>query len=391
MYPKWPGVPWWGAVLLAVTATAIGFAFDAGSGDRELSTFFAVCYVLGCLGAVLAVRQSGVFTAVIQPPLILFVAVPGSYFLFHGGQLGGVKDLAINCGYPLIERFPLMLFTTAAVLLIGLARWYFALATRHSAAKAAKAEDTESAKTRNTTVAATKTGIVAVVTTKLSGLILRKPATRRSSAQASADEAPPRRRTTDRSQRAERASRTSRADRTADRPDRPDRTDRPRRRRPAAAEEAGTERRATKRTAAPRPRPSRPPLDEFGEPLPERPRRPRAPRTSEPPLVPPAEARRRVRTQPREPRKQPPPERHSAAAQERQPRRRRFDDYQPFEDPFEAPRNGNGNGSSNGHPTHHPVSRVRYRGAEDEDERREYRSRPRSSTRGRDNTWEYDG
>ncbi len=373
-------------MLLAVTATAIGFAFDAGSGDRELSTFFAVCYVLGCLGAVLAVRQSGVFTAVIQPPLILFVAVPGSYFLFHGGQLGGVKDLAINCGYPLIERFPLMLFTAAAVLLIGLARWYFALATRHSAAKAEKADGTESANTRKATVAATKTGIVAAVTTKLSGLILRKPATRRSSAQASADEAPPRRRPADRSQRPDRASRTSRADRATDRPDRPERTDRPRRRRPAAAaDEAGTERRATKRTTAPRPRPSRPPLDEFGEPLPERPRRPRAPRTAEPPLVPPTEARRRVRTQPREPRKQPPPERNGAA----QPRRRRFDDYQPFEDPFEAPRNGNG--SSNGRPTHHPVSRVRYRGAEDEDERREYRSRPRSSTRGRDNTWEYDG
>ncbi|ORA37040.1 DUF6542 domain-containing protein [Mycobacterium aquaticum] len=385
VYPKWPGVPWWGAVLLAVTATAIGFAFDAGSGDRELSTFFAVCYVLGCLGAVLAVRQSGVFTAVIQPPLILFVAVPGSYFLFHGGQLGGIKDLAINCGYPLIERFPLMLFTTAAVLLIGLARWYFALATRHSAAKAANTESAETGNTRKATVAAAKTGIVAAVTTKLSGLILRKPPTRRSSAQRSADEAPPRRRRSDRPQRSERASRAGRTDRTTDRPDR---TDRPRRRRPEAAEEAGTERRATKRTTPPRPRPSRPPLDEFGEPVPERPRKPRAPRTSEPPLVPPAEARRRVRTQPREPRKQPPPERHSAAAHDRQPRRRRFDDYQPFEDPFEAPRNGNG--SSNGRPTHHPVSRVRYRGAEDEDDRHEYRSRPRSSTRGRDNTWEYD-
>lgn len=366
-------------MLLAVTATAIGFAFDAGSGDRELSTFFGVCYVLGCLGAVLAVRQSGVFTAVIQPPLILFVAVPGSYFLFHGGQLGGVKDLIINCGYPLIERFPLMLFTSAAVLLIGLARWYYALATRHSAAKTVNAESAEAGRTRKAIAMAAKAGIVAAVTTKLSGLILRKPATRRSSAQGSTDEAPPRRRPADRPQRTERPSRAGGVNRT----------DRPRRRRPEAAEGAGTERRATKRTAPPRPRPSRPPLDEFGEPVPERPRRPRAPRASEPPLVPPAEARRRVRTQPREPRKQPPPERHSAGAHDRQPRRHRFDDYQPFEDPFEAPPTRNGN--SAGRATHHPVSRVRYRGAEDEDDRREYRSRPRSSSRGRDNTREYDG
>ncbi len=41
----------------------------------------------GCVAAVLAVRQSGIFTAVIQPPLILFVAVPGAYFLFHGARV----------------------------------------------------------------------------------------------------------------------------------------------------------------------------------------------------------------------------------------------------------------------------------------------------------------
>ena len=71
------------------------------------------------MAAVLAVRQSGIFTAVIQPPLILFCAVPGAYFLFHGAKFTGIKDLLINCGYPLIERFPLMLFTSAGVLLIG--------------------------------------------------------------------------------------------------------------------------------------------------------------------------------------------------------------------------------------------------------------------------------
>ena len=65
------------------------------------------------------------FTAVIQPPLILFCAVPGAYWLFHGGKLGNLKDLLINCGYPLIERFPLMLGTAGGVLLIGLVRWYF--------------------------------------------------------------------------------------------------------------------------------------------------------------------------------------------------------------------------------------------------------------------------
>ena len=102
-------------MVVAVTGAAVGFAFDAGSG-KELTSVFSGLYVVGCLAAVLAVRQSGVFTAVIQPPLILFCAVPGAYFLFNGAKFTGLKDLLINCGYPLIERFPLMLFTSAAVL-----------------------------------------------------------------------------------------------------------------------------------------------------------------------------------------------------------------------------------------------------------------------------------
>ncbi len=69
-------IPWWGAILLAVTFTAVGFAYDAGAGNGELGAVFATFYVLGCLLAVLLVQRAGLFTAMIQPPLILFVAVP---------------------------------------------------------------------------------------------------------------------------------------------------------------------------------------------------------------------------------------------------------------------------------------------------------------------------
>ncbi|MGH3971349.1 MAG: DUF6542 domain-containing protein, partial [Mycobacterium sp.] len=79
IYPNIPGVPWWAAVVIALTVTAVGFAFDAGSANKELSDVFSALYVLGCVAAVLAVRQSGIFTAVIQPPLILFCTVPGAY------------------------------------------------------------------------------------------------------------------------------------------------------------------------------------------------------------------------------------------------------------------------------------------------------------------------
>ena len=123
VHPNVPGVPWWGAVMIAVTATSVGFAFDAGGG-KELTHVFAALYAIGCIAAVLAVRQSGIFTTVVQPPMILFASVPGAYFLFHGAQVNDLKDIVINCAYPLIERFPLMLFTSGAVLLIGLARWF---------------------------------------------------------------------------------------------------------------------------------------------------------------------------------------------------------------------------------------------------------------------------
>ena len=109
-------MPWWTALLIAVTTTAIGYGIDAGSGHKELTSVFAGLYIAGCVAAVLAVRQEGLFTAVIQPPLILFCAVPGAYWLFHGGKVGNLKDLLINCGYPLIERFPLMLGTAGGSL-----------------------------------------------------------------------------------------------------------------------------------------------------------------------------------------------------------------------------------------------------------------------------------
>ena len=85
---------------------------------------FAALYALGCVGAVLMVEQSAVFTTVVQPPLILFVSVPSASWLLRGAGFPGLKNIIINCGYPLIERFPLMLFTSAAVLLLGMARWY---------------------------------------------------------------------------------------------------------------------------------------------------------------------------------------------------------------------------------------------------------------------------
>lgn len=333
-HPNLPGVPWWAAILIAVTFTTIGFAFDAGSGGKELGGVFAVLYVLGCVVAVLAVRHSGIFTAVIQPPLLLFVAVPGAYFLFNGAKFTGLKDTLINCGYPLIERFPLMLFTSAAVLLIGMARWYYAMWSS----------------VRTPEPAADPAGGTAVAAPQRFGGLTAKVSSFFGAGSGidngRADEATP--------------------ETAAGRPRRKHGIDRP----------ATTERRARSERSAQRPAPTRsrharPPLDDFDEPPRERARRQPTARQGDP-------ARRRPRPPqepgyrtPPPPRRQPPPDRE--AYRPRAPRGNRFEPYEPYEPypPYEPPapprrrpppppRPDDLNGDSG---THHPVSRVRYRDA----------------------------
>ena len=114
MLPNVPGVPWWGALLIAGDRDRHRLRDRRRFRHKELTHVFAALYIVGCVVAVLAVRQSGIFTAVIQPPLILFVARARRLLPVPRRQDRRLKDLLINCGYPLIERFPLMLFTPAS-------------------------------------------------------------------------------------------------------------------------------------------------------------------------------------------------------------------------------------------------------------------------------------
>ncbi len=123
--PTMPGVPWWGAIVIAAGATFLGAALDAFRGD-ELTTVFSVFYVLGCIAAIVAVQHRGVFTAMAQPPLLLVAAIPLTQKLFFESSGSGLRDLALNVAYPLVNRFPAMLVATAAVLIIGGVRIYMA-------------------------------------------------------------------------------------------------------------------------------------------------------------------------------------------------------------------------------------------------------------------------
>jgi hypothetical protein len=384
IHPNIPGVPWWAALLIAIVGTAIGYAIDAGSGHKELTHVFAGFYIAGCVAAVVAVRQEGLFTAIIQPPLILFCAVPGAYWLFHGRKVGHLKDVLINCGYPLIERFPLMLGTAGAVLLIGLVRWYFGLLHRTTTAAATTTDDTYTATDTDAK------SVISVIAAKLHSIL------RVDSEEDDADEAPSadskRTRATTR-KAAPKSRRAARSSRSAARPTRT------------------------------RSRRARPPLEDQNEPVVERPRRRRqAPPRDFDPADPPRRSRRRPRPQgdpdlraqpPREIRRDPRTRRNPY--ERPTPRSSRFDGYdmyepprtpehfnryepyEPYESPYEPPRRRRAasDGSNGANPTHHPISRVRYRGEAPLDEPRaeprpERRSRSQAPRRPPAESWEYD-
>ncbi|WP_207548595.1 DMT family transporter [Mycobacteroides chelonae] len=151
-HPDIPGVPWWGAILIAVAGTALGFAIDAMANGEKLTGAFAGCYAAGCVLAVFAVRYSSIFTAIVQPPLILFASIPMAYMIMSKGPADGIKNMAITTGYPLIERFPLMISTALGVLIIGVVRWYWGMFTskpaKEKTAKPKAAKTTKAAKPR---------------------------------------------------------------------------------------------------------------------------------------------------------------------------------------------------------------------------------------------------
>ena len=370
--PSIAGLPWWSAVAVAVVATAIGVAFDAGSGDKELTLVFSALYVMGCIAAVLMVQQSAVFTTVVQPPLILFISVPGAYWLLRGGGFPGLKAIVINCGYPLIERFPLMLFTAAAVLLIGMVRWYLGML-----GGTAKREIADDGTPKRATLSDRIGAMLTSALTRNPAHAIEQPASR--------EQRPgqrPRRATAE----ARRAARTTSGSRSRTR---------------------ATERRSAANGSAPtRSRHVRPDMDARAEEQP-RPRR-----------RPPADGR----DQPMQQRRRPVPEAHG----ERQPRRRPAPDWQDelrrrprppqdaarSADPLSranrdphprsyrptdasesmprrrpAPTGADGRGNATG--TRHPVSQVRYRRSGADEAEAQPRARSRQPHDEAD-SWEFD-
>lgn len=129
-----PGLPWWGVVLLGAGLTTLGFLVDAARGS-ELTAVFSTLYFLGCVIAGAAASNRALFTAMVQPPLILFVAIPIAQSFVGNGIGSGIKNIAFNVALPLVNRFPVMLGATVVVLAICGARLFLLQQRRNGPAR----------------------------------------------------------------------------------------------------------------------------------------------------------------------------------------------------------------------------------------------------------------
>lgn len=119
LLPSYTGARWWLAVALALALSSVGAFIDLQRLDR-LGGAFYVCYLLGCVLAVIVVQRKGLFGPMVQPPLVLAGTVPVMVLLTGGASVGGgTAATALAIGTPLINNFPVMAITTVLTLALG--------------------------------------------------------------------------------------------------------------------------------------------------------------------------------------------------------------------------------------------------------------------------------
>ena len=109
------GWPSWAVVVLAVALTFAGTAVD-GLTTGALSWGLRIGFYLGVVFAALLVRRRSIFTAMVQPPLVLVFGIVVGGWLFTNA--GGMYGTALK----IIGSFPTMAIGTALAVIIGLIR-----------------------------------------------------------------------------------------------------------------------------------------------------------------------------------------------------------------------------------------------------------------------------
>lgn len=150
MLPTVRGVPWWGAVLVAIVFAGVGAMLD-DTPNGDLGSTYKFFLFVGCVAAALAVRRRALFTAAVQPPLIGLGISLATLYQIHHDQADNLKGLLVTVIPKLAATFPAMATTFVVTLLIVVGRWYI---TR-SAGNGGKKSDAKDAAPRTSAAKAT--------------------------------------------------------------------------------------------------------------------------------------------------------------------------------------------------------------------------------------------
>jgi hypothetical protein len=115
------GLPWWGAVLLAFGLATVGAVVDMLT-QGSLGVIYQGAYILGCVGAVAAVRRRSLFGPMVQPPLVFAVTAIAAIILLDDESGGGGMQQLFSIAIPLTKNFPTMAIATALTVAAGLYR-----------------------------------------------------------------------------------------------------------------------------------------------------------------------------------------------------------------------------------------------------------------------------
>lgn len=120
--PSLPGIPWWGALLVAVGGAWIAVIATHGVFERD---FTLICGI-GALLAIAAVKNRSLFTAAVQPALVMFV-VACTYLFFGPNNASFDRDsIVIEVAVPFVGQFPAMFWIAVISVIAALIRgWLF--------------------------------------------------------------------------------------------------------------------------------------------------------------------------------------------------------------------------------------------------------------------------
>ncbi len=112
--PTITGIPSWAAVLVALVVTALGATFD-GLVSGVLTWGFRIGFVAGVGLAAVLVRRGSIFTALVQPPLVMVVVI------FISLRLISTERMTITL-IKVVNTFPTMVIGTVIAVVLCVVR-----------------------------------------------------------------------------------------------------------------------------------------------------------------------------------------------------------------------------------------------------------------------------